>query len=208
MTAPHGDSGVTTIPPLVIAVDRDEDDRIWLERQINTLAAGLKAAYAACMEVTKNWNAGRRIGRLYPEYAEPGTFLLEYVGQVRLAREERDDFIRALVAGGTSRRKAAMVVGADAMTAVRAVRGVPNATRPPRPREDPPIDPDSDATWDALLQVMGALAAFTANDVARVAATVPDRRRAATARKLRKLGRYLGGIAWTLEGSIVPGDQP
>jgi hypothetical protein len=60
-----------------------------------------------------------------------------------------------------------------------------------------PIDPEM---WRTLKGVIDALAAFAANDAARIAATVPDRRRAATARRLRQLGTYLGRIAWLLEG--------
>lgn len=66
--------------------------------------------------------------------------------------------------------------------------------------EEEPIEERDESTWNALLGLMDALAAMTQSDAARVAATVPPRRRAATARRLRDLGRYLGRIAWTLEG--------
>lgn len=68
--------------------------------------------------------------------------------------------------------------------------------------EEQPIGEDrDDSMWAALTGLMESLALLTANDAARVAATVPPRRRAATARRLRDLGRYLGRIAWTLEGN-------
>lgn len=64
--------------------------------------------------------------------------------------------------------------------------------------EEPPID---DAAWRGLVAVMDAIEALSDRDASSFAATVPDRRRAATAKKLRKLGTFLGRIAWTLEGN-------
>lgn len=69
-------------------------------------------------------------------------------------------------------------------------------------QEEQPIEDERDESmWAALTGLMESLALLTAHDAARVAATVPPRRRAATARRLRDLGRYLGRIAWTLEGT-------
>lgn len=64
--------------------------------------------------------------------------------------------------------------------------------------EEPPID---DAVWDALMSVIDAIEGLAGRDAVSIAATVPTRRRAATAKRLRKLGTYLGRIAWTLEGT-------
>ena len=68
--------------------------------------------------------------------------------------------------------------------------------------EEKPIEPGPE--WAALVSVMDAIEAMTDSDAAYVAATVPERRRAATAKRLRKLGTYLGRIAWTLEGNEEP----
>jgi len=67
--------------------------------------------------------------------------------------------------------------------------------------EEPSID---DALWDALMATIDAISGLAGHDAASVAATVPERRRAATAKRLRKLGTYLGRIAWTLEGTEEP----
>lgn len=69
--------------------------------------------------------------------------------------------------------------------------------------EEAPNEPDAHL-WDALTSVMDAIEALSESDAPSIAATVPDRRRAATAKKLRKLGTFLGRIAWTLEGSEEP----
>ena len=55
--------------------------------------------------------------------------------------------------------------------------------------------------WSGLVSVMDAIEGLTASDAVHIAAAVPDRRRVATAKRLRKLGTFLGRIAWTLEGS-------
>ncbi len=63
-------------------------------------------------------------------------------------------------------------------------------------REAPIAEPKH---WMALKSVLDSMERFAATDAASVIAAIPDRRRAATARKLRKLGTYLARIAWTLE---------
>lgn len=64
--------------------------------------------------------------------------------------------------------------------------------------EERPID---DALWTSLMAVVDAIEGLAGRDATDIAATVPARRRAATAKRLRKLGTYLGRIAWTLEGN-------
>lgn len=61
-----------------------------------------------------------------------------------------------------------------------------------------------DALWDTLMTVIDAIEGLAGRDAVSIAATVPTRRRAATAKRLRKLGTYLGRIAWTLEGQEQP----
>lgn len=63
--------------------------------------------------------------------------------------------------------------------------------------EEPSID---DRHWRSLASVLDAIEALAVVDAPDIAATIPHRRRAATARRIRKLGTFLGGIAWTIEG--------
>ncbi len=62
--------------------------------------------------------------------------------------------------------------------------------------------------WDDLASLMDSLEAFLSSDASTIAAAVPPRRQAATARRLRKLGTGLGRIAWSLEGLEAPVDDP
>lgn len=55
------------------------------------------------------------------------------------------------------------------------------------------------ALWDGLLACMDALDRLAESDAPGVAVAVPGRRRAATAKRLRKLGSFLGRVAWSLE---------
>lgn len=65
--------------------------------------------------------------------------------------------------------------------------------------EDEPISAIDETPWQALQEVMADLSTLLERDPTTTASAVPDRRRAATARKLRKLGMGLARIAWTLE---------
>jgi hypothetical protein len=123
-----------TIAPLVITVTDEEDDRAWLEKRVNTFAAGMRAATTAALEIARNWTKGRGVGRLYPDYPDAAAFLKDYVGTIRLPAEERDRFIVALVGSGFSRRSAAKVTGSAPDTANRALKGERNRSpREPRP---------------------------------------------------------------------------
>lgn len=111
----------------------------------------------------------------------------------------------------TSERQARALVpvlrdhGPDAAAAVlseaiEATNGHPTAaaiTAAAYP-EERPID---DALWSSLMAVVDAIEGLAGREATDIAATVPARRRAATAKRLRKLGTYLGRIAWTLEGN-------
>jgi hypothetical protein len=70
--------------------------------------------------------------------------------------------------------------------------------------EETPIDESPVSEWYDLTHVMEQIEALTSSDASYVAATVPSRRRAATAKRLRKLGTYLGRIAWSLETNGEP----
>lgn len=95
--------------------------------------------------------------------------------------------------------------GHPTAAAVREVVAAVIAPPPPATAETPEQEatPIDDALWDALLAAIDALAGLSGHDANEVAATVPERRRAATAKRLRKLGSYLGRIAWTLEGKAT-----
>lgn len=58
--------------------------------------------------------------------------------------------------------------------------------------------------WRSLVSVMDAIDALAQRDAAHIATSVPRRRGPATAKRLRKLGTYLGRIAWLLEGNEEP----
>jgi hypothetical protein len=58
----------------------------------------------------------------------------------------------------------------------------------------------STTAWADLAGLMESIESLLYRDAADLAAAVPDRRRATTAKRLRKLGTGLGRIAWTLEG--------
>lgn len=64
--------------------------------------------------------------------------------------------------------------------------------------EDQPIE--ELPAWKQLTEVMSDLEVLLSSAAADIAAAVPTRRRAATAKRLRKLGTGLGRIAWSLEG--------
>lgn len=55
--------------------------------------------------------------------------------------------------------------------------------------------------WVDLLQTIERVEALWSGDATELASAVPPRRRGATARRLRKLGSYIGRIAWALERS-------
>ena len=67
--------------------------------------------------------------------------------------------------------------------------------------EEPAIEESPVSEWYELARVMDQIEALSSSDASYIAATVPARRRATTAKRLRKLGTYLGRIAWTLEGN-------
>lgn len=69
------------------------------------------------------------------------------------------------------------------------------------PTEEEPIDHQPSPAWDDLSALMESIEGVLSTDAPAIAAAVPPRRRAATARRLRKLGTGLGRIAWILEGS-------
>jgi len=99
---------------------------------------------------------------------------------------------------GWTRQRSDQLIAASKVTTVvvneRQARALRVVTE-----EDPPIAEAS--AWSDLVRLMEQIEALTSSDASLVATTVPSRRRATTAKRLRKLGTYLGRIAWTLEGN-------
>lgn len=81
-----------------------------------------------------------------------------------------------------------------------AEAGRPRLTSIPQPQEEEQPIEYSTAAWVDLAGLMESLQTLLIRDVPALAAAVPTRRRATTAKKLRKLGTGLGRIAWHLEG--------
>lgn len=182
----------------------DLRDAEWLAGQVADLGRGIEAAKA----IWSNWFDGRHVGRLHPGQT-PG----EYIASLGL-RLTLPEALAAMPDAST--RQVAAVAGVSHQTVMRAQSPGPNG--PPAvtgadgksyPRvvrevkaeiiEEAPIA--NDPSWLALLSVLDSIEALSNSDAAYVATTVPERRRVATAKRLRKLGTYLGRIAWTLEGS-------
>lgn len=100
---------------------QDEQDRLWLSEKTATVEQGLRSVADAVIQITKNWTAGRKVGRFHPDLTAY-EYLIAEIGPVRLPREERDQFIAGLIEAGHSRRKAAKLAGVSPDTAQRAVR--------------------------------------------------------------------------------------
>lgn len=100
------------------------------------------------------------------------------------------------------------------MKAARETALLPAGNRPATEREarrlrsvtpeDSPIDEDQERLWDRLIDALEVIEALSSSDAPVIAATVPYRRRAAIAKRLRKLGTYMGRIAWSLESEGTP----
>lgn len=200
----------------------DRVDQAWLDEQVARLGGGLEAARS----IWENWFEGRNVGRLHPgktagDYIA-GLGLRLTLPEAMAALPDASTREVAKVAGVHSSTvvraragdaDASPVRGADGKEYARRVvtatvidDAPPPAAKPVNPPSDPamtgpqedaPIDP---AAWNALLAVLDGIEQLSTTDAAYLAATVPNRRRAATAKRLRKLGTYLGGIAWALEG--------
>jgi hypothetical protein len=188
-----------------LAVSPDVEDQVWLDEQVADLGRGIEAAKA----IWANWFDGRQVGRLHPGLA-PGDYIANLGLRLTLpealaAMPDASTRQVAAVAGVSKSTVATARVqhwtpepirGADGKTYQRVVRRVEAEII--EHDEEPRID---DALWDSLMAVIDAIEGLTGRDAADIAATVPQRRRAATAKRLRRLGTYLGRIAWTLEGS-------
>lgn len=205
----------------------DAADLRWLDLRIDAIETGVDAVIEIARNWTDLRNVSRLFpGVSAAEYVTSrlGT-LGKAVVPVLLAESNWSNRQIAVVAGvapetvnvvarqvaSSSHVEPRPVLGADGKSyAPRVVQAVvidtppPPATQVPTSdhpvmtgsQEDAPIDP---AAWTALLRVLDSIDALAECDAAYIAATVPNRRRAATAKRVRKLGTYLGSIAWSLE---------
>lgn len=189
----------------------DLRDQRWLDERIAAITDGIEAV----LDIARDWTEGRNLSRLHP-----GVSAQEYV-LAHVKHPLGRGVVEPLLAESNwSNRQIAAVAGVSPQTVGRiADTTVPSGTvdRPaetlgadgklrPRvvraevidtPPEEEPID---DRHWRSLASVLDAIEALAVVDAPDIAATIPHRRRAATARRIRKLGTFLGGIAWTLEG--------
>ncbi len=123
---------VEVVAPVVIDSPwtQDEQDRLWLADKTATVEQGLRAVADAVIQITKNWTAGRKVSRFYPDLTVY-EYLISEIGPIRLPPDERNQFIAGLVEAGLSRRKAAKMAGVSNATADQAARNL----APRRPRK-------------------------------------------------------------------------
>lgn len=201
----------------------DLRDQRWLDERIAAINDGIDAV----LDIAANWTAGRDLSRLHPGTAAQDYILARVPsplgpGVIKPLLVESNWSNRQIAAvAGVSRNtvnelaqtvpvedRPAKTLGADGKErpAFRP-RLDPTpyeygaAPIQPTPTEDPPIASEPDPEWLALSDLMDRIESLSKSDAAYIAAVVPERRRAATAKRLRKLGTYLGRIAWTLEGN-------
>lgn len=208
----------------------DLRDQRWLDERVEAARSGIEGA----LDIALNWTEGRNVGRFHPGVAAADFLRerIGLVGpavivplltesnwsnrQIAAVAGVSEGYVRKQLRTDTQLERPAKTLGADGK--LRAL---------PRPRLDPTPDPYFARTaepvaapvviepevptasepapeWAVLVQVMDSIDALSSSDAAYLAATVPDRRRAATAKRLRKLGTYLGRIAWALEGNEEP----
>jgi hypothetical protein len=143
-----------------------------------------------------------------------------YYGHLHLPTMERREAIAELAAEGMTQREVAAVLGVGVGTVNRDL-DVPDGTTnsgiadgretddvPDGTDDDPAISPPTlemetptdDKPWVALKEVVDSIGLLAKSyDATRIAAAVPARRRAATARRLRSIGTDLGRVAVALE---------
>ena len=211
---------------LALTGPADLRDQRWLDERVAAITDGIEAV----LDIASNWTGGRNLARLH-DGTSAQDYILSRVTHplgrgvvVPLLTESnwsnRQIAAVAGVSEGTVRAELRSSTQLDRPPETLGADGKLRTVSPLRPRLDPtpyvyerpaavaaptvvvleeaPID---DALWDALMATIDAISGLAGHDAASVAATVPERRRAATAKRLRKLGTYLGRIAWTLEGS-------
>ena len=108
-----------------------------LTERIRVTAVNYRESRTKLMELVQDAKDGNAHGVL--KYASWTAYLAEVLGEepMRLARDERQDMVRALSAEGMSTRAIAPIVGANHNTVARDLAGVSNET--PTEPADPTI---------------------------------------------------------------------
>lgn len=205
---------------LVATSPADLRDQRWLNEQIAAIDKGVEAV----LDIARNWTDGRNVARLHP-----GVSAVEYIKARVVHPLGKGIVLPLLEASDWSNRQIAEVAGvapSNVDYAERQLRDSHAVARPDRTlgadgkyrparvvravatevlEEEPIEERTYPAYWADLNRIATLIEALNANaDAPVVAATVPDRRRATTAKRLRRLGTYLGSIAWTLERTGEP----
>lgn len=103
-----------------------------------------------------------------------------------------------------SRPRAYQLIAAAAMSTTVDNERQARRLRAVTAEEEPSIESQDSPFWDRLVDAMEVIELLSSSDASSLAAAVPHRRRAATAKRLRKLGTFLGRIAWSLESEGTP----
>lgn len=208
---------------LVATGPADIRDQRWLDERIAAIDDGVQAV----LDIAYNWTDGRHLARLHPgvSAAEYVTSRVGTLGRsvvpVLLAESDWSNRQIAEVAGISHQTVGRMATGPDGpvergpetlgadgkLRRVRVVREVvaqvieeEEASAEEADGGEMPIETQvARVAWRDIEALMDFIARVAAIDTADVAATVPERRRAATARRLRTLGTDLGRIALFLE---------
>lgn len=210
---------------IAITGPADLRDQRWLDDRVAAIEDGIEAV----LDIARNWSDGRNLARLHPGTSAQSYILARVkhplgrgVVEPLLAESNWSNRQIAEIAGvdeGTVRNQLRNVPQLDRPTETLGADGKLRPAFRPRldpepepyfaertvtavvidkPLEEPPID---DAAWRELAELLDRIDALTEREATDIAATVPQRRRPATARRIRKLGTFLGRIAWTLEGT-------
>lgn len=209
---------------LVLTGPSDLRDSRWLDEQTAIVTAGIETVQSvreAAIAIWGNWSQGRNVGRFHPKVTA-GEYIESIVGHVRLPKPERNELIAALSGSGMSTREVARVAGVSDITVRRTppatnvapvspghdrVTGADGKSYPrPAPVTRVPVEDGANVdeegnteTFNELMAALRVIEELSGSEASDVATAIPARRRAATAKKLRKLGGYLGSIAWHLE---------
>lgn len=197
---------------LAVTGPSDLRDQRWLDERIAAIEDGIEAV----LDIARNWSDGRNLARLHGGSAQD--YILGHVKHPL----GRGVVVPLLTESNLSNRQIAAVAGVSRNTVNELAQTVPvdrpaetlgadgklRAVRVPVAMTGDLIDPIARSEERALTrrvqedldQVLRKIERFQSlysKDL--VAGRVDERRRASTAKRLRRLGTHLGGIVWLLE---------
>ncbi|MGD0861756.1 MAG: hypothetical protein ABSA21_03225 [Candidatus Limnocylindrales bacterium] len=195
----------------------DIGDQHWLDDQIVQIENGIEAV----LDIALNWTENRNLSRLHPGVSaqdyilahvkhplgrgvvvpllEASNWSNRQIAEVAGVSHPTVGKVRAELEKTYQLEPAAETLGADGkLRPARVVREVTAEVVEPTEATEPAAAP----LWDALLKIIADIEALP--DADAIVATVPAKRQASTARKLRHVGTTLGGIAWKLERLTRP----